>query len=169
MKAAETPEQKQALSAVFEVFLDQLSTGSTDLNVLNWVAETFSSLGAGFVTDGQVGPDARKYYDQSIAAFNNMLQRPDLPEATSTQVKLRVAQAHAKIGSFDEAMAIFEEVLGKNAMMLNVQVAAAKMLQSWAAQDPEKYVAAMRGLNAGKSVVGLGKNCVDDKRLSQVS
>ncbi|QDV71666.1 hypothetical protein Poly24_54050 [Rosistilla carotiformis] len=158
MKAAQSDEDKRALSVVFEAFLEQLSSGSSDLNVLNWVAETFSSLGAGFTTDGAIGPDAKKYYDQSIAAFDNMLQRPDLPEGTATQIKLRMAQVQATTGAFDAALAIFEEVLAKNAMMLNVQVEAAKLLQDWGQQDADKYLEAMNGPgSAAPSVWGWAK------------
>ena len=158
MKAAQSPEDKRALSVVFEAFLEQLSSGSNDLNVLNWVAETFSSLGAGFTTDGEIGPDAKKYYDQSLAAFENMLQRPELPEGTATQIKLRMAQVQATTGDFDAALAIFEEVLAKNAMMLNVQVEAAKLLQDWGKQDADKYLDAMNGPgSAAASVWGWAK------------
>lgn len=158
MKAADSDDQKRALSVVFEAFLEQLSSGSSDINVLNWVAETFSSLGAGFSTNGEIGPDARKYYDQSIAAFDNMLNRSDLPDATATQIKLRKAQANATLGDFDAALAIFEEVLAKNAMTLNVQIEAAKLLQTWGAQQAEKYVDAMNGPgDAAPSVWGWAK------------
>ena len=67
MKLA-TPEAKKALSKGFETFLKQIRSATTEFSVLNWVAETFCGIAAGFDTTVQGKPvltaEAKKYYDR---------------------------------------------------------------------------------------------------------
>ena len=40
-------ETRNAIASAFESFLDQVAAGSSDVSVLNWVAETYFSLAEG--------------------------------------------------------------------------------------------------------------------------
>ena len=159
MKSA-TPEAKQEMSQVFEAFLQELSAGSSDVGVLNWVAETFASLGAGFDDNPDVlNPDAKKYYERSIGAFQNLLSVTTLDPKLATQMKARMASVKASNHDFQNALSDFTEILTKTPSAVNVQVQAARLLQRWAATTPANYEQAILGVPpGGKGVVwGWGK------------
>ncbi|MBP87185.1 MAG: hypothetical protein CMJ64_10775 [Planctomycetaceae bacterium] len=155
--ASATPEAKRALSQGFETFLNQLGDGSTELSVLNWVAESFAKLGASLDDGETLNEDAKKYYQQSLAAFQTILDKVKLDDQLKTQVLLRMATLAGQTGDFEKAIGTFEEILSGNAMMLNVQVEAAKVLELWAQQDGQqaKYNEAISG--ASKAVWGWAK------------
>ena len=130
--SAATPEVKQRLSQGFETFLTQLSAGATDLQVLNWVAETFASLGQSFDTGAAVSDKAKSYYDRSAAAFENILHRVQLTPQMETQMQLRLASVERRQRDFKRSLDTLTEILRRNRMALNVQVEAAETLQAWA-------------------------------------
>lgn len=155
MKSA-APEAKQEMSNVFEAFLQELSAGSSDVGVLNWVAETFASLGSGFDDDPEVlNENARKYYDRASAAFQNLLSKADLQPQLATQIKARLASVKAQMHDFDGALAELEEILGKSTNALNIQIQAARLLQRWGNSDPEKYKQAIFGIPADGGKAGV--------------
>lgn len=148
---------KQEMSSVFEAFLQELSGGSSDIGVLNWVAETFASLGAGFDDNEQVlNDDARKYYERSIAAFQNLLSVSQLDPKLATQIRVRMAAVKASMHQFQDALNDLQQVLAQNPSAINVQVEAAQILQRWARSDPSKYRDAISGIQ-GSPVWGWGQ------------
>lgn len=152
-----TPEARQEMSNVFEAFLQELSAGSTDLGVLNWVAETFASLGAGFDDNEQVlNPEAQKYYERSIAAFQNILSLSELDPKLATQMQVRMASVKVSTHQYQAALQDLQQVLAKSASAINVQVEAAQLLQRWAKSDPGKYPEAISGIK-GTPVWGWGQ------------
>ena len=161
MKSAE-PAAKQQMSQVFEAFLQELSGGSSDVGVLNWVAETFASLGSGFDDDPQVlNENAKRYYERSVAAFANILSMTDLDPQLTTQMKVRSASVKSKLRDYESAMTEFVDVLQKTPNAINVQVEAAKLLQRWGSVIPAKYNVAIRGTmqdNPPGNVWGWGEN-----------
>jgi len=146
--ASATPEAKRSLSQGFETFLRQLNEGATDLSVLNWVAESFSKLGSSLDDGKTLNDDAKKYYQASIDAFQNILDKVQLEDAMKIQVQLRIAGVLAQTRDYEKALGVFEEILKGNQMMLNVQVEAAKTIEAWAKQPGQegKYMDAIRGL-----------------------
>ncbi|MDA1056048.1 MAG: hypothetical protein O3C40_37180 [Planctomycetota bacterium] len=143
-----TPEVKRALSLGFETFLRQLNEGATELSVLNWVAESFSKLGKS-LDDGQtLNEDAKKYYQASLDAFQNILDKVKLEPNMKVQVQLRMASVQGEMRDFERAVGTFESVLQANANALNVQVEAAKLIELWGKQpgQEEKYKAAIVGI-----------------------
>ena len=144
MKSA-TPEAREQMSEVFEAFLLELSQGSSELSVLNWVAETFASLGAGFEGGDQPNANATKYFQRSATAFENILSQPSLSPEMKTQATARLAAMSAKSGDRDKALGLYKEVLAENANAINVQVAVAELLQAWGEQDANKFVEAVNG------------------------
>jgi tetratricopeptide (TPR) repeat protein len=143
-----TPEVKRALSLGFETFLRQLSEGASELSVLNWVAESYSKLGKS-LDDGQaLNEDAKKYYQASVDAFQNIIDKVELEPNMKVQVQLRMASVQGEMRDFEKAVGMFENILGANANALNVQVEAAKLIELWAKQpgQEEKYKAAIVGI-----------------------
>jgi tetratricopeptide (TPR) repeat protein len=146
MKSA-APEVKLQLSTVFEAFLLELSNGSDDVSVLNWVADTFANLAAEFSVDDTVDETARKFYQQADAAFAKVLIQPAITPQTATQAKIRLADVKFHLGDFDAALKLYEEVLKQKTNAMNVQVSAAKLLQAWGAQESNRYEQAINGIN----------------------
>lgn len=143
-----TPEAKLALSAGFETFLRQLSEGSKELSVLNWVAESYAKLGKSLDNAQALNDDAKKYYQASIDAFQNILDKVELQAGMKTQIQLRMAAIQGEMRDFDKALATFEDILGANANALNVQVEAAKLLELQGSQpgQEDKYKEAIVGI-----------------------
>ena len=155
-----SPESKKQMTGVFESFLGALSADASDPGTLNWVAETFSSLGSGLDTGAQtLNEDARVYYDKSINAFQNLLTKGELSPALKTQIRARLAAVKARKRDFAGAMADMETLLRDNPKAVNLQVEAARILQRWGARDPSKLSEAIRGTGTGESAVvwGWGK------------
>ena len=156
-------DKKLALSKGFETFLQQLNEGATELSVLNWVAESFSKLGAGLDDGDTLNEEAKRYYQASIDAFQNIIDKVDLEDQMKVQIQIRMATINGEMREFDKAIGVFEQVLAANPMMLNVQVEAAKLLETWAEQPDksEKYMEAIKGVfkaGEGKPVIwGWGK------------
>ena len=161
--AAATPEARRVLSQGFETFLNQLSDGATELSVLNWVAESFAKLGSSLDNGEVLDEDAKKYYQKSNDAFQTILDKVKLEDQMKTQVRLRMASLAAQMRDFEKAVGVFETILAGNAMMLNVQVEAAKALELWAQQEgqAEKYMVAIKGISTPQKpkpvVWGWGK------------
>jgi len=145
-----TPEVKQALSQGFEMFLNRAGQAATEFNVLNWVAETFYSLGKGFDDpQGNPPPDAVKYYGEALKMYEKILANASqlgLDANLVLQVQMRTAMTKRRIGQFDAAIEMFVKILGERERMLNVQVEAAKTYQEWAGSEkPDHYLLAIRG------------------------
>ena len=147
-------DEKTALSQGFESFLSKVSQETTDFTVLNWVAETFFSLGKGFRTGtGSLSPEARDYYARAIEIYEKLLTA-ELPNpALKTQVSMRIAMTKRRMGKFVDAMTTFEEILAEKNMMLNVQVEAAQTYQDWGeatTKVDEKTTLFDRAIKGGK-------------------
>ncbi|MDB4695010.1 hypothetical protein OAF47_00920 [bacterium] len=154
------PRSRKEMSGVFESFLGALSADASDPGTLNWVAETFASLGSGFDTSpGDLNMDAAIYYDKSINAFQNLLNRIDLTPGLETQIRARLAAVKAKKRDFQGAMADMEQLLQSNPSAVNLQIEAARLLQRWGSLDSSKLTEAITGIRSGEKggVWGWGK------------
>ncbi len=178
MDLIEKPDAKKALSKGFETFLDQVGSGATELNVLNWVAETFYGMGESFDTGGgAMTPEAAKYYGKAVDTYNRILTQVKTfdPPDLKIQVQMRMAMALRKTGQYNEAITMFTEVLTANNMMLNVQVEAAKTYQQYADSQQDGfnvlYDRAMKGAKpdaGGKNIIwGWGRLAQITARYSQ--
>lgn len=140
--AVAAPDAQDALAAGFESFLKKAAGNSDDLAVLNWVAQTFYSMGNGLVQAGSSSPEAQRYFTEASKAYSIVLARlaekPDaLPAVTVQQIRLRQATALRQTGNYSESIELFTKLLAEKSY-LNIQVEAAKTLQQW-------------GTNGGKS------------------
>ncbi len=163
MKSA-PPASRATMAEAFESFLGQLSEGSSDVGTLNWVAETFAAIATGFEGNGIEGPttssdpSAKRYYEEANKAFVNLLQLPNVPPKTRTQIRVRQAAVLTKSGQYEAALKILEEVLAENPKAINVQVETARLLQIWGKRDPGIYNQAISGIGAPNSNAwGWGK------------
>ena len=154
------PQSRKQMSGVFESFLAALSVDASDPGTLNWVAETFASLGTGFDDGGSVlDANAALYYQKSIDAFQNLLGQINLQPALQTQVRARMAEVKAKNRDYQGAMSDMQQLLKVNPAAVNLQVEAAKVLQRWGSVDSAKYSDAITGVRSTEKggVWGWGK------------
>jgi tetratricopeptide (TPR) repeat protein len=165
LRKSKNTDQLKAVSQGFEQFLSRISSrekGNT-WSSLNWVAETFYSLGVGF-DDGKVGlaAQAKRYYEQAIKAYEHVLARAAKDPAFApnpdslTNTKLRLAVSLRRIGRYDEAIKLITEVLTQRNVLLPAQVLAAETYQAKGAADKEAYAKAIFGAEKGKD----GQNVV---------
>lgn len=145
------PQTRETLSKGFESFLLGAAEDARDIPVLNWVGETFYSLGSGLLRGNKTSPEAQRYFTEASRSFGEVLKlaerQPDaLSKTVLTQVRVRQAMSLRQIGRYDEAVDIFSAVLRERNMVLNIQVEAAKTFQQWGTSGtPEGYVKAISG------------------------
>jgi tetratricopeptide (TPR) repeat protein len=155
LRSSKKPKELKAVSEGFETFLKRIAArdkGNT-WSSLNWVAETFYSLGTGY-DEGQGGvlsADAKRYYSEAVNAYKKILDRATSdpkfapnPEAL-IGVQLRMAVCMRKIGNFDEAIKTIVSVLKDRPMMLPAQIMGAETYQAKGITDKTGYAHAILG------------------------
>ncbi len=146
----ERPEDRQVLSEGLSAFLDQVRGESTDLRILNWVAESFASLGRGLGDDPRSAEARRACFAHAIETYRQILDRPGTEPLASEMrrgLQLRLALAQRSGGQFSDAIATFRQMLAEDGRKVDVQVEAALTYQLWAAepQQAPKYKLAVGG------------------------
>jgi tetratricopeptide (TPR) repeat protein len=151
------PAAKAAVAQGFESFLKQIRAETSDVNLLNWVAESFLSLGTGF-EEGGTAAEAQRYYQESRTTFEKILAETKPDPQMLTQVQIRLAAVARKQRDYQAAIDTYVKVLTGNVLLINVQVEAAKAYQEWAAapQQEAHYERAISGYHPGRD----GKNLV---------
>lgn len=157
------PEVKKSLGQGFETFLKQVAADAKELNILNWVAETYRGMGESFGTHiRNVPPDsldaARSYYSQAAATYQKILDM-DKPAGSfltgpmTTQIQMQLAKTLRSQGLYKEAMDKFEEILKRQPTMLPVQIEAARTYQDWGSfkDAHENYLRAILGARPDKA------------------
>jgi hypothetical protein len=157
------PELKKSLGLGFETFLKQVAADAKELNILNWVAETYRGMGESFGTHiRNVPPDsvetAKKYYEQAAATYQKILDMDKpagsfLTPAMTTQLQLQLAKTRRSMGDYVGAMDRFEAILKKQPFMLPVQIEAARTYQDWGSfkDSHENYMRAILGARPDKN------------------
>ena len=141
------PDSRKVLSESFESFLQQIRTDTDDFHILNWIAETFSGLGGGFDNAKELVPEAKHYYDESIATFTKILSATQLDSQMKLQIQLRLAIVLRRSREFEKSIEIYKDVLTTSNMLVNIQVEAARTYQEWgaASTDTAPYERAING------------------------
>lgn len=158
MERAE-PAAKSALGKGFEAFLGQVGKDATELQVLNWVAETYRGMGESFATadSTKVSPEAKKYFEQAVGMYNKILdmgksKQGFLSPGMTTQIQLQAAKTKRSLGDYKGAVDEFESILKTSNTNLVVQQEAARTYQQWGALGfPDRYNDAIFGARPDKS------------------
>ncbi|MHB8955764.1 MAG: hypothetical protein ACYC4U_22525 [Pirellulaceae bacterium] len=140
IKLLEDPQERRVLSDGFSVFLEQVREEATDLRVLNWVAESYVSLGNGLSDDKGSAAAAQHCFAKAVETYQQILANAAALELSpDMQRRLQVRQAIAlrSAGQFAAAIEIFHQVLSADARKLDVQVEAAMTYQLWAEQPQQ--------------------------------
>ncbi|HWB11319.1 MAG TPA: hypothetical protein VG826_18970 [Pirellulales bacterium] len=167
LRQEQKSEEFGQVSKGFELFLQRISSrekGNT-FSSLNWVAETFFSLGSGHDAGGakEAEPEAKAYYEKSLETDRKIIEAVGKdksfgPEGAVLAVKLRMARTERRLRNFEKARELLVEVLKEKANLLDAQIEAARTLQDWGAQKPEYYMKAIAGDVKQKSKEGRDEN-----------
>lgn len=149
-------EELAKVSKGFQTFLERISARDKGVTFssLNWVAETFLSLGGGYDEPGKDLPaDAKAYYDKAFQTDEKIMaamaaDKSFGPAGAELAVKLRMARTRRRMRDFKQARDLLVQVLKEKPNVLDVQVEAALNYQEWGREKPEYYQAAIKG--AGK-------------------
>ncbi len=152
-------KEMESVSKAFEAFLDRITKRdpSTSYASLNWIGETYYSLGAGFDEGGtSQSPLAKEYFEKAMEAYQKMLEialkdpkYKDSPESL-LGIRLRLADCYRRVGKYDEAIRTMLVVLREKPALITAQVQAAEIYQSRGATDSRAYALAINGSDAGK-------------------
>jgi hypothetical protein len=143
----------ELVSKGFEIFLDRVAKRDTgaSFSSLNWVAETYYSLGTGF-DDGaaKIPTQARTYFERAAETYQKILkmveQQPSLAEGDALLgIRLRLAVSLRRSGEYQQALNLLASVLGDNKNNLTAQVQAAETYQAQGDSKPDAYVNAIAG------------------------
>ena len=150
MKLA-SPQAKTALVAGLRgVPRSGSAAGATEFSVLNWVAETFSSMGTSFYDD-RTEADSR---GEEVLRRGRRDVPDDPGEESSSTTRVRrprcsceYALTQRRLTELPGGQESLPGYPAENAMMVNVQIEAARMYQEWAAFPARRrlYDRAIRG------------------------
>ncbi len=142
--------QKKSMAVGFSSFLKEVGNGSKELNILNWVADSYSRMGESFSDSDKDA--AKKYFDAAIEGFDAILKQGKsqagwLDPKVRTQVLMRKAATMSFLGEHENAIGVFSDMLKEKSSQLNIQVEAAKAYQAWAdkAKKKDLYLKAIKG------------------------
>lgn len=158
---AATPARKEKLVGAFRVFLDSIAKSSEDPATLQWVGQTLMQLGESTMAPGEIKAQgqAKELLSSATATLSGLIAKQG--DAASAPLKFQLAKAHRLNGEYKAAIDLLEDVLKKNAMMLDAQIEAAMAYEQWAGTIDPKYAgkaydSALRGARPGAD----GKNVV---------
>jgi cellulose synthase operon protein C len=121
----------------FDKFLEELSKRSETMSYgsLLWIAETYTGLGEGLSEEPTA---AREYFSKAAHAYELLLTRAAADKSASRQdrtlsLQLRLANCLRRQGDYGRALEIIRAVSAQKPRALDVQVAAASLLQDWGA------------------------------------
>ncbi|MDR0336177.1 MAG: hypothetical protein LBI18_03705 [Planctomycetaceae bacterium] len=155
--------QADKVAQGFEMFLKRIKNrGETNtFQSLYWVADTFYRLGSGMSTDKNVSDNAAGYYKAAGSTYVDILKRladePDwAPERAEDTIKVRLAESLRCVAPnekdkerrekiFNSAMKYVADLLEESENRIDIQIEAAKTLESWGKSDPTKLVRAVAG------------------------
>lgn len=165
LRKSKKTKELAAVSKAFEVFLDRVTKRDAggSYTSLNWVAETYCSLGRGYDQEGSpVTPQSRLYYQKAAAAYEKMLELAtkdpkykDQPDALIA-LRLRTADCQRRGGEYDRAIQNLVGILKDKPALLTAQVQAAETYQAKGTIDSTGYALAITGGSPGRD----GKNVV---------
>lgn len=150
IKLLDKPEDRRLLTDGFSAFLSQVQSKSTDLRVLNWVAESYAGLGSGLANDTSSTDAAHACFVKAVETYDHILKNAEslgLTPELRRHVQIRQALAHRSAGNYEAAIQAFTAVLGKEGTKVDLQVEAAKTFQEWAGEPRQalKYKSALFG------------------------
>ncbi len=150
LQLLENVQDRLVLSEGFQTFLNEVRGDSQDVRVLNWVAESFMSLGNGLQEGNQPSDQARACFRDAVATFDQILKDATKYRLAPDQVRLltfRKAIALRDAQQYEQSTKLLTALLEEDNGTLEYQKEAARTYQLWAAAPAEgiRYLTAVRG------------------------
>ena len=155
LQLLDNPKDRRVLSDGFNTFLDQVRSEAKDLRILNWVAESFVSLGSGLADDADSSQAARACFQNAVKTYDQILsdaQQLRLTPELVRELQFRKALALRDAQQYQEATKILLDVLSQDNRKLAYQLEAARTYQLWGDQPRQalRYLDAVRGVGVDK-------------------
>jgi hypothetical protein len=131
------PAAKKTLSEGFETFLKEVAADATELNVLNWVGDTYLAMGESFGTNFKtLTKQAVGYFTKAAETYQKILDKGKsdanfLPPQMATAIRIKLAKAKKYAGDYKGAADLLESILNASPMVLPAQIEAARLYQDW--------------------------------------
>jgi len=157
LRSENKTEQLETVLSGFTTLLGRISQRAqgADFRSLNWVAETYFSLGKGLDPGGPEVPEkAQSFYKQALASYVTLIKRTDqepgfAPEDAPIYLRVRLAGVLRGLRIYDKALEAVLYVIDKAGKenRIDVQIEAATIYQEWAEQPGKEdyYINAIRG------------------------
>jgi len=151
---------KKSLSEGFETFLKEVAADASELNILNWVGDTYLAMGEAFGSNLRtLTPQAKGYFHKAAESYQKILDKGKsdanfLPPAMATTIRIKLAKAKKNVGDYTAAREILEMILKATPTMLLAQIEAARLYQDWGGTgkgQQDNYVRAIVGARPDKA------------------
>jgi hypothetical protein len=130
LEATKDLEQQAKLGSATGVLIKQLITASDDVGTIDSAGTAIFILASNMLKDPALAANAKPLMAIAEEAFSKVAAKPK-DEANDTKFQLKLGLAKSGAGKFEEAHAIFKELLASSPSVLNIQVEAARNLQKW--------------------------------------
>lgn len=157
LRSENKTDQLETVLTGFTSLLARISQRAqgADFRSLNWVAETYFSLGKGLDPGGPEVPEkAAAFYKQALANYVTLIKRSEqepgfAPEDAPIFLRVRLAGVLRGLRIYDKALEAVLYVIDKAGKenRIDVQIEAANIYQEWAEQPGKEdyYINAIRG------------------------
>ncbi len=159
-----SPAAKKTVSAAFQQFLDRAASTTTDLAVLNWIADSYVGLGLGFADElGRVTGEGQAFFARAISIYDSILKQANsgqlqLPDVEILRTQSRLAVAYREMGEYAQAIDVLARVLQRQETQVYIQMEAARTFHQWGDRsDANAYLKAIRG---DRQKSGTNKNLI---------
>ncbi len=150
-------EQVETVLSGFTTLLGRISERAqgVDFRSLNWVAETYYSLGKGLDPGGpEVPAKAAEYYKEALGNYVTLVKRSEqeagfAPEDAPIFLRVRLSRVLRGLRRYDKALEVVIYVIDKlgKETRIDAQIEAATIYQEWAEMPGKEdyYLNAIRG------------------------
>jgi tetratricopeptide (TPR) repeat protein len=159
-----SPASKKTISAAFQQFLDRAAATSTDLSVLNWIADSYVGLGRGFTDEtGRVSDEGQAFFGRAVSIYESILKSASSGQLQISDVDVlrtqsRLAVAYREMGEYAQAIDVLTRVLQRQETQVYIQMEAARTFHQWGDRsDVNAYTKAIRG---DRQKQGTNKNLI---------
>ncbi len=171
-KETGTQDEFTQILTSFSQFLDALyqkrNDAGTSYGALQWIAETYLALG-----ETAEGAKATEYFKRSAETYQMILDKAakdSKPPQGMTGIKLRLGQVYQAAGEFDKGYAKIKEIIKEYPKNLDVQVAAAELLQAWGSSSrPDTLQYLKKAIGGDKEANVWGWQGISQQTVGQLN
>ena len=161
LQAANRIADRNRVLTALSTFLDKISgrqDGGTYATLL-WVAETYTGIGSGLVSQGAPRLEAKPYFNKAVDVYQKILSRAAadaefMPAADRTSIEVRLARCERLSEQYEKSVDRLVTILKRRPSTIDAQVEAASAYQDWGRIRSENYLSAIRGARRARKKDG---------------